>query len=69
MNYIAMDFREIEFGDVDWTDLAQERMRWRAVGNRKLFSSCRTGDLSRKAQLHGVSLVMIPHSDVTCDRH
>jgi hypothetical protein len=28
-----MDLREIEFGDVDWIDLAQDRDRWRALVN------------------------------------
>jgi hypothetical protein len=30
---IKMDLREIEFGVVDWIDLAQDRDRWRAVVN------------------------------------
>jgi hypothetical protein len=28
-----MDLREIWFGDVDWTRLAQDRDRWRALVN------------------------------------
>jgi hypothetical protein len=28
---IRMDLREIGLGDVDWTRLAQDRDRWRAV--------------------------------------
>jgi hypothetical protein len=30
---IKMDFREIEWGDMDWIDLAQDRNQWRAVVN------------------------------------
>jgi hypothetical protein len=30
---IKMDLREIEFGDVDWIYLAQDRDRWRAFAN------------------------------------
>jgi hypothetical protein len=30
---IKLDLREIEFGDVDWINLAQDRDRWRALVN------------------------------------
>jgi hypothetical protein len=30
---IKMDLREVGFGDVDWIDLAQDRVRWRALVN------------------------------------
>jgi hypothetical protein len=30
---IKMDFREIEFGDMDWILWAQDRDRWRALVN------------------------------------
>jgi hypothetical protein len=30
---IKMDFGEIGFWDVDWTNLAQDRDRWRALVN------------------------------------
>jgi hypothetical protein len=30
---IKMDLREIEFGDVDWIHLAQDRDRWRTIVN------------------------------------
>jgi hypothetical protein len=30
---IKMDLREIGFWDVDWINLAQDRVRWRAVVN------------------------------------
>jgi hypothetical protein len=30
---IRMDLREIEFGDVDWIHLAQDRERWQAFVN------------------------------------
>jgi hypothetical protein len=30
---IKMDLREIGFGDVDWTQLAQDRDMWRALVN------------------------------------
>jgi hypothetical protein len=30
---IKMDLREIEWGDMDWSDLAQDRDQWRALMN------------------------------------
>jgi hypothetical protein len=33
-NNIGMDLREIEFGDVDWIRLAQNRDRWLALVNK-----------------------------------
>ena len=30
---IKMGLREVEWGDMDWIDLAQDRDRWRAVVN------------------------------------
>jgi hypothetical protein len=30
---IKMNLREIEWGDVDWTDQAQDRDQWRALMN------------------------------------
>jgi hypothetical protein len=32
-NNIKMDLREIELGDVDWINWAQDRDRWRALVN------------------------------------
>jgi hypothetical protein len=63
---IKMDLVEVEWGDVDWIGLAQDRDRWRALVNLVLnlwvpqtagkLSSVQTNrDLSSSAQLHGVS--------------
>jgi hypothetical protein len=30
---IKMDLRDIGWGNIDWTDLAQDRDRWRALVN------------------------------------
>jgi hypothetical protein len=30
---IKMDLREVEWGDMDWIDLVQDRDRWRALVN------------------------------------
>jgi hypothetical protein len=30
---IKVDLREIEWGDMDWIDLSQDRDRWRALVN------------------------------------
>jgi hypothetical protein len=32
-----MDLREIEWGGMDWIDLAQDRDQWRALVNRGTF--------------------------------
>jgi hypothetical protein len=29
---IKMDFQEVEWGDMDWIYLAEDRERWRALG-------------------------------------
>jgi hypothetical protein len=36
VNNIRMDLGEVEWGDVDWIGLAQNRNRWRAVVNSLL---------------------------------
>jgi hypothetical protein len=35
-DYIRMDLVEVEWGDVDWIGLAQDRDRWRALVNSVL---------------------------------
>jgi hypothetical protein len=66
---IKMDLREIGWAGMDWTDLAQDRDQWRALVNTvmnfrfpynfgKFLSSCVTGCLSRRAQLHGVNIII-----------
>jgi hypothetical protein len=58
VDVIKMDLREIGWSDMDWIDLVQDRDRWRDLVNTvagKFLSSCTTGDLSRRAQLHEVS--------------
>jgi hypothetical protein len=63
---IRMDHGEVEWGDVDWIGLAQDRDRWRALVNSvlnlrvpwnawKLSSVLITSGLSSGAQLHRVS--------------
>jgi hypothetical protein len=61
---IRIDLREIEWGGMGWTDLAQDMNQWRGLGNmvmniplnaEKFLSGCATGSFSRRAQLHGVS--------------
>jgi hypothetical protein len=36
VNNIRMDLVEVEWGDVDWIGLAQDRDRWRALVNSVL---------------------------------
>jgi hypothetical protein len=63
---IKMNLREIGWGGIDWIDLARDRDQWRALVNTimnlrvqentgKFLSSCTTGDLSERAELHGFS--------------
>jgi hypothetical protein len=63
---IRIDLGEVEWGDVDWIDLAQDRNRWRALVNSvlnfrvprnswKLSSGLTSSGLSSNAQLHIVS--------------
>jgi hypothetical protein len=33
---VRMDLEEVEWGDVDWIGLAQDRKRWRALVNSVL---------------------------------
>jgi hypothetical protein len=57
-----MDLGNIGWGGMDWIGLAQDRDQWKAVVNvvmnfwsaGKFLSSCTTGGLSRRDQLHGV---------------
>jgi hypothetical protein len=63
---IRMDLKEIEWGGMNWIDLARNRDQWRALVNTvlnlrvpynvgKSLSSCATGGFSRRTHLHGVS--------------
>jgi hypothetical protein len=63
---IKMALREIGWSGVAWIDLAQDRDKWRALGNTvmnlrvtqnvgKFLRGCTSGGFSRRAQLHGVS--------------
>jgi hypothetical protein len=38
-NNIKMDLREIGWGGMDWTDLAQNRGQWRALLNRDMLGN------------------------------
>jgi hypothetical protein len=35
-NYNKMDLREIGWGDMDWTDLAEDWDQWRALVNMEM---------------------------------
>jgi hypothetical protein len=73
LDNIRMDLVKVGWGDVDWIGLAQDRDRWRGLVNLvlNLRVSCiagslssvqRTRDLSRSAQLHGVSILALHQS-------
>jgi hypothetical protein len=63
-----MDFKRMGCGDMDRIDLAQDRLQWRALGNKvvnhrvpqnvgKLLIGRANGGFSRRAQLHGVIIM------------
>jgi hypothetical protein len=62
---IKTDLKETEWDCMDCIDLAQDRDQWRALVNTvmnlrvpqnfwRLLTSCTTGGISRRAQLHEV---------------
>jgi hypothetical protein len=67
---IKKGLKDIEWGSIEWIDVAQDRGQWRAVVNTvmnlrvslntgKFWSSCTTGGFSRKVQLHDVNTVLL----------
>jgi hypothetical protein len=59
---IKIDLRDIEWNDMDWIDLAEDRDKWRALVNTvmilhvpknsgKFLNGCTIGSFSRRAQL------------------
>jgi hypothetical protein len=62
-NVAQFRYLGIEWDDMDWIILAQDRDQWRVLLKRywsfgfhkmlgKFLSSCKTGGFSRRAQLH-----------------
>jgi hypothetical protein len=65
---IKMYIRKIQWGGLTWIGIAQDRDKWKAVVNMamnhrlpynfgKFFSSCTTGNSSKRSQLREASLV------------
>jgi hypothetical protein len=63
---IKIDLREIGWGGMDWIELAQDAVQWRAVVNTvmnirvpknagKFLSNCTTGVVLRRARLRELS--------------
>jgi len=63
---INMDLQELEWGSLDWIELAYERERWRALGNAvmnfrvpefagNLLSSSEPVSFSKRTLLHWIS--------------
>jgi hypothetical protein len=52
---VKMYLREIGNGCTYWIDLAQDKDPWRAL---VILNSCTTGGLSRRAQEHGLCLLV-----------
>ena len=70
-----MDIQELEWGDMDWIDLAQDGDKYQALANAvtniqvtlnavNFLTSGGTVSLSGKSLLHGVSWLV---SQVMCD--
>jgi hypothetical protein len=66
MDNIKMNFREIEFGGMDWIDVTGNRDKRRALVNtvmnhgfHKMLGSCTTDGLSRGAKLYGDSFLSL----------
>jgi hypothetical protein len=66
---IKLDLRETGWDGTYWIDLAQDRDQWRALMNmvmnlevshvEKFSSRSAIGGFSRRAQLHGISYLVI----------
>jgi hypothetical protein len=63
---IKMDVQKVECECMDWTDLAEDRDRWRALANSVMnrrapqnevnfLTSCKLVSFSKRTLLHGVS--------------
>jgi hypothetical protein len=48
---IKWDLRKIEWGGVDWIDMAQDRDQWRTQNSGKFLTGCTNGGSSRRAQV------------------
>jgi hypothetical protein len=69
MYNMETELREVGWGDMDWINLAQNKDQWRALANTvtnflvpynfsEFLSSCTSGGLSRRVQLHEVSVMI-----------
>jgi hypothetical protein len=52
---VKIDLREIEWGGMDWIDLAQDRDQWRALVNTVMNLEFHNGRLLKKSSSHGVN--------------
>jgi hypothetical protein len=62
---IRMDLREIDWGSVEWTQLAQDRDRWRGLMNMVMNLGLWRHEVSCYEYVGTILTLRSPHGDLT----